>query len=102
MRTSPRLPRRVDRGESNVSGASVDLVLAGAARPPDEGALKDQTSLGTLVVHRQIAETVAEAAADQDDEGSAAGLSDDWDAVSGAATAGATVLGALGAFLPRS
>lgn len=75
-------------GELSQREADLDALLA------KQAALKDQTSLATVVVHLQSPDAAAVAAED-DDKGFTAGLANGWDAFSGAATAGATVLGAL-------
>ena len=75
-------------GELSQREADLDALLA------KQATLKDQTSLATVVVHLQSPDTVASAAED-DAEGFTAGLANGWDAFSSAATAGATVLGAL-------
>ncbi|MBA3745507.1 DUF4349 domain-containing protein, partial [Sporichthya sp.] len=76
-------------GELSQREADLDALLA------KQTSLKDQTSLATVSVHLRTPEALAAAAAEDDDEGLTAGLSNGWHAFSDSATAGATVLGAL-------
>lgn len=75
------------RGELSQREADLDSLLA------KQATLKDQTSLATVTVHLQTPD--AASAAEDDDKGFTAGLANGWDAFSGAATGGATVLGAV-------
>jgi hypothetical protein len=76
-------------GELSQREADLEALLA------KQSTLKDQTSLATVTVHLETAKPVAAAAAEQDDRGFGAGLSDGWDAFTSATVAGATVVGAL-------
>lgn len=76
-------------GELSQREADLEALLAKQAK------LRDQTSLATVTVRLLTAEQVAQAAAEDEDRGFAAGLNDGWDAFTGSMVVAATVVGAL-------